>query len=282
MKKRLAFGLTLVVLTALAVLARLWQRRTAFEPDTGLLTPGMPATKCVVAVALLAAAGFFLLGRWLARDAKPGSYLAAFSLPHPAVLVLFVLAGALLAAAGMRGILSQLTPLGQRSVGRLLLSIALLPTGVSAALVGFLNSRKEEGKGRFAWYLLLPGYCACGWLILAYQDRSTSPNVMGYVFILFGAVCAAVFCYRAASFSFEKPRTGSALWLGGMSVVLLAMAAVDLADEGDGTALLICLGYLLYVLGQTMCLVWRCEVPAALTAWTPPEIPEETEVEEHE
>ncbi len=289
MKKRLSFGLTALALTALGVVARLWQRNTAFEPETGLLTPGMPATYLVVAVALAAAVGLFLLGRWAAKDAPIESYLTAFSLPHPAVLALYVLSGALLVAGGVWGIMDYLDAATPSSVLWLILSIVLIPAGACVGLVGWINGRREEAKGRFAWPLLLPGYCACLWLILAYQARTTHPNVMGYAMIMFAAVCAAVFCYVAASFSFEKPRTGTGLWLGGMSTVLLGMACVDFALEGDRMCLFIALGYGVYALGQTLCLIWRCEVPAALTRWTPPpekpkeaEKTEETEVKDHE
>lgn len=279
----MVFSLAALALTALGAVARLWQRNTAFEAETDLLTPGMPATVMVVAVALVAAVGLLLLGRWAAKDVATESYLAAFSLPHPAVLAVYMLSGVLLVAGGTLGILDYRSA-AEPSVFWLLLGVALIPTGACVGLVGWLNGRKEEARGRFAWPLLLPGYCACGWLILSYQSRTTHPNVMGYVFILFAAVCAAVFCYAVASFSFEKPRTGGTLWLGGMSVVLLAMASVDLALEGDRMCLFIALGYGLYALGQTLCLIWRCEVPAALTRWTPPENEktEETEVEDHE
>ncbi len=288
MKKRLTFGLAALALTALGVGARLWQRATAFEPETGLLTPGMPATYLVVAVALVAAVGLFLLGRWAAKDAPIESYLTAFSLPHPAVLAVYLLSGVLLVAGGTLGIMEYRTA-PEPSVFWLILGVALIPAGAGVGLVGWLNGRREEGKGRFAWPLLLPGYCACGWVILTYQARSTHPTIMGYACILFGAICVAIFCYTAASFSFEKPRTGTALWLGALSVVLLAMASVDLALEGDRMCLFIALGYGLYALGQTACLIWRCEVPAALERWTPPpeeagetEKTEETEVEDHE
>ncbi len=284
MKKRLTFGLTALALTALGALARLWQRNTAFESETGLWTPGMPATVLVVAVALTGAVGLFLLGRWAAKDAPIESYLTAFSLPHPAMLAVYMLSGVLLVAGGTLGILDYRDVTTESSVTWLILSVALIPAGACVGLVGWLGGRREEAKGRFAWPLLLPGYCACFWLILAYQSRTTHPSVMGYVFILFGAVFAAIFCYAVASFSFEKPRTGGTLWLGGMSVVLLGMASVDLALEGDRMCLFIALGYALYALGQTACLIWRCEVPAALERWTPPEPEktEETEVEDHE
>lgn len=287
MKKRLIFGGAALGLTALGAGARLWQRSTAFEPETGLLTPGMPATFLVVAAVLAAAVGLLLLGRWAAKDAPIESYLTAFSLPHPAMLGLYVLSGALLVAAGVLGILDYRAA-AEPDGFWLALSVALVPTGACVGLVGWVNGRREEAKGRFAWPLILPGYCACGWLILSYQARTTHPNVMGYVFILFAAVGAAIFCYAAASFSFEKPRTGMTLWLGAMSVILLAMACVDLALEGDRMCLCVALGYGLYALGQTACLLWRCEVPAALERWTPPPEPpeenektEETEAEDH-
>ena len=145
MKKRLTFGLATLALTALGVVARLWQRTTAFEPETDLVTPGMPTTYLVVAVALAAAVGLFLLGRWAAKDAPIESYLTAFSLPDPAVLAVYVLSGILLVAGGTLGILDYRAAL-EKNVPWLILSVALVPTGACVGLVGWINGRREEAK----------------------------------------------------------------------------------------------------------------------------------------
>lgn len=270
MKRSLALAGCVPVLAALAGGVRYWQRAVAFEPDTGLLTPGMPVNALVVAVPVLAAAVLFALS-WLRAKDAPENYLAAFALPGKWMLALYVAAGALLVAAGTLCVLDYTQAItDEKSLARLVLGLALLPTGVSVALVGWLNGAKAEAKGRFAWPLLLPGYCACGWLIFEYQTRSIHPNIAGYVFILLAVACTAGFCYMAAAFSFERPRPLAALWTGSMSLVLLSMSGVDFALEDDRTPLLICLGYAGYVLAQTVCLLCRCARPAALERWTPP------------
>ncbi len=277
MKKRWVFALMVVVLLPAAMACRLWQRNTAFE-DSGLLTPGMPATYCLLALAVLAAVGFFLLGRWAAKGAELGSYLAAFSLPHRGIFAVYLVAGAFLVAAGVLGIREHRLGLDDQ-LSRYILSIALLPGGLGMALVGWLNTQRREAAGRLAWPLLIPGVCSCLWLIAAYQSNTSNPNAMAYAPYLLGALCAAVCCYAFAAFSFEKPMPLLAVWMGGMALVALS---VGLVDGTDSVKQLVALGYLFYLAAQLKCLLTRCDDPAPLERWTPPAEETEIEVENHE
>lgn len=289
MKRSYAFGLSLAALMAACSGLRWWQRSAAFEPDTGLLTPHAPATYCLVAAVALGAVALLLLSRWVARETKLSGYLAAFSTPWSKTLWLYMLAGALLVAAGVLGIQAHRMGLDSQ-FSRYVLSICLCPAGVGVVMTGWLNGCPEEGAGRFAWPLLVPGYVGCVWLIAIYQSRITQPNLMGYAFYLLGAVCAVLCCYAMASFSFEKPMPATTLWLGGMALILLGMSAVaDFAPQGQYRELLVSGGYLLYLAAQLGALVHRCHVPAQLTAWTPPQEDEpeagqedEIEVSDHE
>lgn len=288
MKKQWTFPLALAALMLAAGALRFWQRRTAFEWDTGLLIPGMPATGCLTALAVLAAAVLGLLAWKTAKDREFRSYLDAFACPAKVAWPVYILAGAMLVAAGAMGLHERAIGLSGQ-VSQLILSVGLLPAGAGVGLVGWLNSQTEEGKGRFAWPLLLPGYCGCLWLICAYQTHTGNPNEMEYLFYFLGMVCAVVCCYLMAAFSFEKPMARACLWTGGMALVLLATAMVDqLFLQGDETGSrmtqYVILGYMLYVAAQLTCLLRRTDHPAQLEPWVAPEETEneENEVTEHE
>lgn len=283
MKKQLLFWLATAPLMAVAAGLRLWQRSTAFEPDTGLLTPGMPATWCLTGFLLLAAAGLGWLSWKMTRTRSFRSYLDGFFCAVKPARGAYVLAGAVMVAAGVLGLWERQTGL-EPQLSRLILSVGLLPAGVSVGLVGWLNGESREGRGRFAWPLLLPGYCGCLWLICGYQLHTGNPNEMEYLFYFLGMVCAVVCCYLMAAFSFEKPTAFPCLWTGSAALVLLATAAVDQALTGSRMALLVTLGYGLYVAAQVTILAARCGAPAQLEPWTADEKGEdvENEVTDHE
>lgn len=274
MKKLLAFGLPLTAAWLGAGALRWWQRTAAFEPDTGLLTPGHPATWCLLGLFALAAAIFALLGRRVAQGVEWRGYLSAFALPHRPMLAAYLLAGGLLLGAGVLGIGQYRLGLnGQLS--RYLLSIALVPTGLDLALVGWLNAQREEAQGRFAWPLVVPGWCGCVWLIAAYQHHTAQPDVWAYAPYFLGAVCAVAACYAIASFSFERPRPAWCLWLCAGAEVLLATAVVDAWLERDFYVLLVCLGFMAYLAAQLKSLLYRAQTPAQLERWEPPAAEEE-------
>lgn len=281
MKKWLAFGTPLLCAAVGAGALRYWQRATAFEAN-GLLTPHAPATWCLVGLVALAAAGFFLLGRMVWKGTDFRSYLTAFALPHGALMLVYLLAGGLLMAAGLLGIREAKLGLAD-TLSRYVFSVALVPTGLDLALVGWLGAQRQEGQGRFAWPLLLPGWCGCVWLIAAYQSHTAQPNVMGYALYLLGALCAVGSCYYMAAFSFERPRPLACGWLSAMALILLATAVVDALALEDRQMLLVCLGYMVYVAAQLKCLLYRSQVSAQLEPWEAPKDEDETtEVSEDE
>lgn len=283
MKKRMTFGLATLALTLGAALLRIWQRRAAYEPDTGLVIPGHPATACLVALLVLGGLALLALSRWCVRDGELTSYLRAFALPHRGLLTLYLLSGALLVGAGALG-LAQVRAGAEVQLSRTVLSVCLIPGGLSMALVGWLNTQKREAEGRFAWPLLGPAVCGCVWLVAAYQANTADPVVMDYALALLGAVCAACACYTMASFSFEKPQGMWCLWLCAMGLALLATKVADALRER--TIPLVSLGYGLYLAAQLFCLLTHCEVSAQLEPWRAPvdkaEYDVELEESEHE
>lgn len=269
MKRNLGFALVLstVGLGLAGLFLRRWQLAAAFEPDTGLLLPGQPATAVLTAGCVLAAAVLAALTRALFRGEAPKGYLANLAAPNLAVSVLTLLAGALLFGAGVLGVRDHLLHLNERVV-RLVLAVFLVPTGVCVGLIGLLGQQRREAKGRFQGALLAPGYCACVWLVAAFQGHTANPNVMEYAFLLLGISCAIIASYAGASFSFEKSRPALCGFFSAMGVVLLMVAA---ADRPRGMDLLTVLGFEVYLLAQLICLV-SCKVwPPRLEEWTPPE-----------
>lgn len=268
LKRKLGFALVLstLALGVARLFLRRWQLATAVEPNTGLLTPGQPATAALIAVCVLAAAVLGALAWALLRGEAPKGYLANLAAPNLAVGVLTLLAGALLFGAGVLGIRDYLLHLNERVV-RLVLAICLVPTGVCVGLIGLLGQQRAEARGRFHGALAVPGYCACMWLVSSFQGHTANPNVMEYAFLLVGVSCVIIACYAAASFSFEKPRPILCGFFAAMGVVLMMVAA---ADRPRGMDLLTLLGFEGYLLAQLLCLVACRVAPPQLEKWTPP------------
>lgn len=268
MKRNLGFALVLSTLgLGLAGLfLRRWQLDTAFEPASGLLTPHQPATVALIAVVALAAVLAVGLSAALFRGEAPKGYLANLAAPNLGVGLVTLLAGGLLFAGGVLGIRDYALRMDDRIV-RLVLGICLAPTGIAVGLIGLLGQQRSEAKGRFHGALLAPGYCACVWLISAFQGHAANPNVMEYVFLLTGIVCVVFACYASASFSFEKPRPILCAAASAMGIVLLMVSA---ADHPWGMDLMTVLGFEVYLLAQLICLVSCKAHPPELEEWAAP------------
>ena len=217
-----------IVLPSLAVgggivglLLRRWELATAFEADTGLVTPNMPSTWALIIWSALLAAAFILLCRGKHRSFA-GGYDAAFAAKGNTVYVTaMVLGGFLLlasavlnymgipaayaeAVAAVRAGNAQTTPL-----------FAVLPRAILGALaaVSFFcvlstgrNNYRGEGKGKFSFPLLAPAYMGCIWLIAAYQVRAGDPVRQDYIYELFAIISSLLGLYFMAGFSFERAK----------------------------------------------------------------------------
>ena len=217
-----------IVLPSLAVgggivglLLRRWELATAFEADTGLVTPNMPSTWALIIWSAVLAVVFILLCRGKHRPFA-GGYDAAFAAKGNTVYVTaMVLGGFLLlasavlnymgipaayaeAVAAVRAGNAQGTPL-----------FAVLPRAILGALaaVSFFcvlstgrNNYRGEGKGKFSFPLLAPAYMGCIWLIAAYQVRAGDPVRQDYIYELFAIISSLLGLYFMAGFSFERAK----------------------------------------------------------------------------
>lgn len=268
MKRRLGFALVLAtaLFGALGFFLRRWQVAAAFERETGLLTPGHPATVAVAALAAVAAAALAALSVALFRGETRRGYLANLAAPNLVMGLLTLVAGAMLFAGGALGVRDFALHMDSR-VLRLALGVCLVGTGIAVGLIGLLGQQRRESSGRFAGVLLVPAYCGGVWLLAAFRGHTANPNTMEYVFLLLGIMCAIVACYAAASFAFERPRPVLCAASSAMGTVLLFIA---LADRPHGMDLLAVCGFLTHLFVQLLCLVWCRMRPPALEEWTPP------------
>ena len=238
-----------IVLPSLAVgggivglLLRRWELATAFEADTGLVTPNMPSTWALIIWSAVLAVVFILLCRGKHRPFA-GGYDAAFAAKGNTVYVTaMVLGGFLLlasavlnymgipaayqeAVAAARAGNAQGTPLFNvlpRAILGLLSAISffcVLSTGK--------NNYRGEGKGKFSFPLLAPAYMGCIWLIAAYQVRAGDPVRQDYIYELFAIIASLLGLYFTAGFSFERAKVfRSALF----SLLGVYFSLVTLAD----------------------------------------------------
>ncbi|WP_294550677.1 hypothetical protein [uncultured Pseudoflavonifractor sp.] len=241
-----------IVLPSLAVgggivglLLRRWELSTAFEADTGLVTPNMPSTWALIIWSAVLAVVFILLCRGKHRPFH-GGYDAAFAAKGNTVYVTaMVLSGFLLlasavlnymgipaayaeAVAAARAGNAQGTPLFNvlpRAILGLLSAVSffcVLSTG--------RNNYRGEGKGKFSFPLLAPAYMGCIWLIAAYQVRAGDPVRQDYIYELFAIIASLLGLYFTAGFSFERAKVfRSALF----SLLGVYFSLVTLADGHD-------------------------------------------------
>ena len=241
-----------IVLPSLAVgggivglLLRRWELSTAFEADTGLVTPNMPSTWALIIWSAVLAVVFILLCRGKHRPFH-GGYDAAFAAKGNTVYVtamvlsaFLLLASAVLnymgipaayqeAVAAARAGNAQGTPLFNvlpRAILGLLSAVSffcVLSTG--------RNNYRGEGKGKFSFPLLAPAYMGCIWLIAAYQVRAGDPVRQDYIYELFAIIASLLGLYFTAGFSFERAKVfRSALF----SLLGVYFSLVTLADGHD-------------------------------------------------
>lgn len=232
----------------------------AIEPNTALLKPGMPQTYLVVGLAAVAAAIMAVFAWMASKGDYPDSYGHCLYAPHPLPLAVCVVAGGLMVAAGLLAVSGYITR-ADRQVSRVVLGALTLPTGILLEEIARRNYRGEAQKLRLSGLLLVPGYCACAWLVYAYQTHTANPVILDYMFLLLGIAAAILAFYYQASFAFERPKPGRAVWSAGMAVVLLLTA---MGHMENAMTMCLCGGVSLYLVTQMTVLLYRGMHPAQL------------------
>lgn len=217
-----------IVLPSLAVsggivglLLRRWELATAFEADTGLVTPNMPSTWALIIWSALLAAAFILLCRGKHRSFA-GGYDAAFAAKGNTVYItamvlaaFLLLASAVLNYMGIPAAYAEAVAAARAGNAQGTPLFNVLPRAILGALaaVSFFcvlstgrNNYRGEGKGKFSFPLLAPAYMGCIWLISAYQVRAGDPVRQDYIYELFAIIASLLGLYFMAGFSFERAK----------------------------------------------------------------------------
>lgn len=217
-----------IVLPSLAVgggivglLLRRWELATAFEADTGLVTPDMPSTWALIIWSALLAAAFILLCRGKHRSFA-GGYDAAFAAKGNTVYItamvlaaFLLLASAVLNYMGIPAAYAEAVAAARAGNAQGTPLFNVLPRAILGLLsaVSFFcvlstgrNNYRGEGKGKFSFPLLAPAYMGCIWLIAAYQVRAGDPVRQDYIYELFAIISSLLGLYFMAGFSFERAK----------------------------------------------------------------------------
>lgn len=284
-----------------AALLRRWQLASAFEPDTGLATPGAQASVILVCLLVMAGAWLILLAmgraggpdpacRWdmvfvtRGDPVFPALAVAAAVLAALAVPVLFVVGVdqfqlyQLAREAGAQppsnnGMLTLAT-----AAGALLAALGLLQMGRDGLRPG------RRGRGGFS--AALPGVAGCVWLMESFRSHAANPVQWDYAPQLIAIVVGMGFYMDFAGMSAGAPRPRRLLWMAGMTVILSApplatvLAELSARLAAGGSLLAAETGDALLLLSQLLAaagVLWR--LPPYLERSAPPS-PEEASIEE--
>lgn len=227
---------------------RRWELSTAFNEE-GLPT-GAPATYTLILLCVVLAAIFFLF--CLRYKDKPAPSGEAFFCPgNRAYLVFCLIAAALLPAAAVVGLVTELNALSANLL-RVLFWILCIPSGVCIALSGVRNFRARSGQYSLA--LLLPAFICCFWLVVTCQRCAADPVVLNYVYELFAIICTLLSVYFTASLSFVRTKVWPCILF---SLLGLFFSIVTSADRHDAASVILLVFAALYQLIHVTVLLKR-------------------------
>ena len=265
---------------------RRWELATAFEPDTGLATPGMPATYALLGLtaAVILALVFLCRGK---HNPLSGGYDQAFdargNTPYLTAVVaaaFLLLGGAVLLALALPQDYREAVAEAMSSQGgnplftvmpRLLLALLAL-ISFFCLLSTAKNNFRGEGRGKYSFTLLMPAYTCCLWLIAAYQQRAADPVMLDYFYELIAIITALLGLYFTAGFSFERAKVFRASFF---SLLGVYFSMVTLADAHPLAVVLLYLFAIVYLIASTCVLLHNAALPEG--AWTPPQPPAGTD-----
>lgn len=241
---RLAWLLSVGAAALVCAALRKWQLSTAFEPDTGLATPGAQASVILVCVLAMAGAWLILLTqsrspapnhRWdtvflgTGDPVFPGLELAAALLALLTVPVLFIVGVDQFQLYQMAREAGVQPPSNN--------GMLTLATGAMALLaaVGLFQIARDglrpgrRGRGGFA--AALPGVMGCVWLMESFRAHAANPVRWDYAPQLLAICLGMAFYMEFAGLSAGLPRPRRLLWLAGMTALFSAVALVSTAAE---------------------------------------------------
>lgn len=216
-KKSLRISLTALALAGSAVgfLLRRYMLLKAYGTD-GQMIRGSASIWILAVFCALAVIALALLSRRLEQRAD---YESVFS-SSGACMALSLAAGALTAAGGAAGVLSDPTTV------RMVLGFLAIASGICFIAIG---AGRFRGAAAGAGAHLLPVIYLVFKLIVDFKHWSIDPAVPDYCFSLFAAIAVLFAVYHIAGFCFGKGRRRSAAF---WCLAAAVLTAVSLADGG--------------------------------------------------
>ena len=266
---------------AAALLLRVWQNATGFEPDTGLPISGAPAGTVLTVFLLAMAVLLFLLVRRLPKEAENAPLLPRDFATEDTRLLALPVAGVLLIALsgladlyeglGLGNLLAQFLSAAEAAMAvltadgfspttqKLLGVLSLLSAAALFPVITVCRKRGgETATFQGAPLLLIPPVVLVVRLVLAYRLDSVNPVLQAYYVELLALVFLTLGFYRLSSYAFQAGRTRLFAFYACASVVLCCASLPDCAPHLS--SLLLNLGGALILLGF---LLLRLAVPAA-------------------
>lgn len=266
MKKQPLLLLMILLGSVAALILRLLQNRTGFEPSTGLPIPGAPMGLALVGLLAALAAILLLLVRRVPQDAAP-DFPTSFSTENTGLLTLPVMGILLLGLSGLAdaaiilvpevvpGTVSNISP-----HARLLFAATALLSAITLFPAAAACRKKETPRTINGNLLLVPPVCLVVRLVLTYRLASVNPFLQTYYVELLALVFMTLAFYRLSSFAFGSGRSQRYAFYSAAAVIL---SVTSLADGGQLSDILLHAGSGLTLLGFLLLHLWcRPEEPA--------------------
>ena len=234
---------------------RRWELATAFEADTGLPIAGAPATMALIALSAVVAVVLLVLSLGKYPDFE-GCDMAFRAGGNTLYALAGVLSAFLLLAAGGVSVLEFVR--GDNQVYTRLIVAGMAVLSGFCVLATVQNHFREQGKGKYSIYLLIPAFTFCVWLIAAYQVRAGDPVQLDYVYELFAIIAGLLALYFIAGFSFEKGKPVPTVFF---SLLAVYFSITTLADEHDWSTVLLYGFTILYLLTNSAVLLYNAVRP---------------------
>jgi hypothetical protein len=231
---------------------RLWQWRTAYDPETQLFLHGALSTRLLLGVTAAVALLLILLSQ---GGKSPEDFLPAFACPSPAYMTVMAAAAFLFLGSGVLGLIQgmerleqwRLMPEGEPLTypGAAILSAVLcLLAGLSVLLLG-QGSYRGKLTARCSSLAPLPACAGLAWVFSDHLSHGTDPLLMRYGFSLAAAALLTLAHYYAAGYCFGRKR------LRRMVVCAMLGTMLGIISLADGLSRLTALRTLAFALSAT-------------------------------
>lgn len=238
---------------------RRYQLLTGFDAS-GLALPWNPASIMLLVLSVLVIIACIVLCA-VCRYKKGQSYIDTFSVPGNVCYLIFsILPAILLAIGAVMGLAELFVPLldGEKFMGadvipliQWIVCILAVIALVSLAIGNFRYSGRHRDYGgsqqqprQNSLALLALPFTACLWLVTTYQEYSTDPVILDYVYKLFAVVCTLLAVYFICAFSYQKSHPRLCLFF---NLLGLFFSFTALADSLSWATRFLMMGCILYM-----------------------------------